>query len=206
MGNFFRSVLGAAAALLQSKSVTATTSQQTVLPDNGYDGLSQVTVNPQSHSGTVTISAKYETGNGYDMGANHSKRYVKTSGLMVTPTATKSITANGSNIDVTNYAKANVNVSVSGVTATVINSKAQLVSNITIYDAIVGAYYILGTDYGWGGTGWEFVAEIPIVSAGSFGGCILARATSTTVIFTPYMDNPNRKFDATLTRLNISLS
>lgn len=115
MGNFFRSVLGAAAALLQSKSVTATTSQQTVLPDNGYDGLSQVTVNPQSHSGTVTISAKYETGNGYDMGANHSKRYIKTSGLMVTPTATKSITANGNSQDVLNYAKVNVAVPITSL-------------------------------------------------------------------------------------------
>lgn len=110
MANHFRSVLAGAAARLQSKVVSALTSQQTVLPDNGYDGLSEVTVNPQSHSGTVTISSKYETGNGYDMGVNHSKRYVKTSGLMVTPTATKSITANGTGIDVLNYKKVDVAV------------------------------------------------------------------------------------------------
>lgn len=94
-----------------SKAVTASTSTQTVTPDSGYDGVGQVTVNPQSHTGIVTLSSKYETGNGYDMGINHANRYVKTSGLMVTPTATKSITANGNNIDVLDYAKVNVNVS-----------------------------------------------------------------------------------------------
>ena len=44
------------------------------------------------------------------MGATNTKRYIKTSGLMKTPTATKTITANGDGQDVLNYAKVNVAV------------------------------------------------------------------------------------------------
>lgn len=65
---------------MQTKTVTPTTSQQTVQPDSGYDGLSQVTVNP--------IPSQY-----------------------IVPSGNKSITANGTNIDVAEYATVSVNVS-----------------------------------------------------------------------------------------------
>ena len=60
----------------QTKSVTATTSTQTVSPDTGKV-LSSVTVNPQVHSGTYTPTG-YSNAN--DMGAQHNYRYVDTSG------------------------------------------------------------------------------------------------------------------------------
>ena len=66
------------------KSVfAATTSQQIVQPDVGYDGLEQVTVNPQEHTATYTPAADTAAN---DMGINNNYRYVDTSG-MVTPTS-----------------------------------------------------------------------------------------------------------------------
>lgn len=62
----------------QSKTVTATTSQQVVTPDQGYDGLEQVTVNPQVHTQTY-IPADNTAAN--DMGVNNNYRYVNTSGM-----------------------------------------------------------------------------------------------------------------------------
>ena len=59
----------------QTKSVTATTSQQTVTPDTGKV-LSSVTVNPQVHSATYTPTG-YSNAN--DMGAQNNYRYVDTS-------------------------------------------------------------------------------------------------------------------------------
>lgn len=61
MGNVFRSVLAAARAILQQKTVTAGTSNINVTPDSGYDGLSSVTVQPtpsQSKSASPSTSAQ----------------------------------------------------------------------------------------------------------------------------------------------------
>ena len=122
----------------QSKSATPTTSAQTISPDSGKllssvsvgaiqtetksdtpnvstnktvspssgKYLSQVTIQPLTHSGTYTPAANTAQN---DMGAYHDKRYVNTSGMIV-PSGAKSITANGTGIDVSSYATANVSV------------------------------------------------------------------------------------------------
>lgn len=76
-------VPGGGSTLQANKTVTATTSQQIVQPDQGYDGLEQVTVNPQVHTETYTPAANTAAN---DMGAQNNYRYVDTSG-MVTPTS-----------------------------------------------------------------------------------------------------------------------
>lgn len=75
----------------QTKTVTATTSQQIVTPDNGKV-LSSVTVNPQNHTETYTPAANTASN---DMGAIHNKRYVNTSGMYVPTSITPSNSSPG---------------------------------------------------------------------------------------------------------------
>ena len=76
----------------QAKTVTATTSQQTVTPNPGYY-LNSVTVNPQQHSATFTPNIDTAAN---DMGPVNNYRYVNTSG-MINPTGTLEVeyTTNG---------------------------------------------------------------------------------------------------------------
>ena len=68
---------------------------------------------------------------------------VKTSGLMKTPTGSKNITANGSNIDVKNYATVNVNVPIN-VSSVTAGSKVKATSFSVSTTAGAGTYIVIG--------------------------------------------------------------
>jgi hypothetical protein len=75
---------------------------------NAIDDVYQAGVDAgeTTHTRTYTPAANTAAN---DMGVTHDYRYVNTSGMIV-PSGAKSITANGTGIDVSSYATANVNV------------------------------------------------------------------------------------------------
>lgn len=137
MGNVFRSVLAAARAILQSKTVAAGTSDITVSPDSGYDGLSSVTVQPtpsQTKSVNPTRAAQTVSPDSGKLLSSVSVGGIPSEYII--PSGAKSITANGTGIDVSSYATANVNVpnpTLSGdaTAADVANGKTFYSSNYT---------------------------------------------------------------------------
>lgn len=139
------------AVSLQSKSVTATTTAQTVTSDSGYTGLSEVTVNPQSHSETYTPAANTSNNN---MGTNHNYKYVDTSG-MYKPSGTYSAgtyTTNGTKTisGLSNYAATSFTINVpTGVTPTSItpsNTHPVYMSENTAYKPTSDGYAIIDYD------------------------------------------------------------
>ena len=121
--------------VLQSKTVSPTTSKQTIKPDSGYDGLSQVTIS------AVTSSIDS------DIKASNIKSGVNILGVTgtlesgITPTGTMSITSNGT-YDVTNYASANVNVSGGGSGGSVETGTL----TISVNDTSMDGYTVMYTD------------------------------------------------------------
>ena len=108
---------------LEDKTVTPTTSSQTVTPTDDYCYLNSVTVNamPSGTAGTptatksavsnhaVTVTPSVTNTAGYITGGTKTGTGVSVSASELVSGA-KSITSNGNNQDVTNYATVNVNV------------------------------------------------------------------------------------------------
>lgn len=108
----------------QDKTVSPSTSQQTITADSGYTGLGTVTINamPAGTAGTPTASKGTVSNNSISVtpSVTNTTGYITGStktGTAVTVSASelvsgnKAITSNGNNIDVTNYATVSVNVS-----------------------------------------------------------------------------------------------
>lgn len=145
MGNVFRSVLAAARAILQSKTVAAGTSDITVSPDSGYDGLSSVTVQPtpsQTKSVNPTRAAQTVSPDSGKLLSSVSVGGIPSEYII--PSGAKSITANGTDIDVSSYATANVNVS--GTSITPSNTIPASMSGGTLYTPSASGYAISSYD------------------------------------------------------------
>ena len=125
--------------VLQSKTVSPSTSSQTVKPDSGYDGLSQVTVNAMatatqatpsitvSSSGLITASATQTTGYVSAGTKSATKQLTTQAAQTITPTTSNKTISSGRYLTGTQTIKGDANlvagnikkdVSIFGVTGT----------------------------------------------------------------------------------------
>ena len=117
---------------LQDKTVNPSTSQQSLSADTGYDGLGVVTINamPSGTAGTpvatkgtvsnnsISVTPSVTNTTGYITGGTKTGTAVTVSASELV-SGTKTISSNGTNIDVTNYASVDVSVSGGGGSATI---------------------------------------------------------------------------------------
>lgn len=144
---------GTGAGNYQTKTVTPSTSSQTITADSNYDALSSVTVNailtetksvnPNDTSIIVTPSnGKYLT----------SVTVNPIPNTYIVPSGSLNITANGNNIDVTQYATVNVNVS--GGSSATFSTQNKTVNPSTSVQTITA-------DSGYDGLGTVTINPIP---------------------------------------------
>lgn len=150
---------------LQEKTATPSTSQQTVRPDNGYDGLSQVTVNAiQTETKTATPTTSQQN-------------IDATSGKYMTRVTVSAVTSSiDANITAGNIKK---NVSILGVTGTYEGSGGGG-STLT---PTAGDYPVVGNG-GLGGGGSNLTSTgisitIPVTGTYRFKWCAFRRNNST---------------------------
>ena len=150
---------GTGAGNYQTKTVTPSTSSQTITADSNYDALSSVTVNailtetksvnPSNTSVIVTPSnGKYLT----------SVTVNPIPNTYIVPSGSLNITANGNNIDVTQYATVNVNVS--GGSSATFSTQNKTVNPSTSIQTITA-------DNGYDGLGTVTVNAMPEGTAGT---------------------------------------
>ena len=146
---------------LQEKSVTPSTSTQTITPDNGYDGLSQVTVAAMPTATQATPSITVSTSGLITAESTQSSGYVESG----TKSATKQLTTKAA----TTYTPGTANQTISSGTyltgvQTISGDSNLVAANIKSGVSIFG---VAGSYSGSGGSG------------GSTGGLVMKTGTTT---------------------------